>query len=71
MKDWVKDQFLQQPVADPWIAWTDADLAYAKDARLDYPPEFRRRVKIEFLARQQGKRESAESTSACSPEHKR
>lgn len=66
MANWVKDQFLQTPVEDPWTAWTLTELELAA-ADINYPAEDRKRMRIEIKARQQGLRARAQASGEVKP----
>lgn len=55
MGDWVKDQFLNKPIPDPWVSFTVDELR-AMSQDLNNPREVRERMRIVIKARQQGKR---------------
>lgn len=57
MGDWVKDQFLNKPIPDPWVSFTVDELR-ATSQDLNNPREVRERMRIVIKARQQGKRAS-------------
>lgn len=68
MNDWVKDQFLQAPIPDPWGEWKTVDLEYVVGpGRLEYPDDFRRKVRVEILARRAGKTYSQKRAERTTP----
>lgn len=61
MGDWVKDQFLNKPIPDPWVNFTVDELR-AMSQDLNNPREMRERMRIVIKARQQGKRAAVGKT---------